>query len=139
MNPLWISILQHTLGLDSYGQPPKGRVPCSDDDFPNCYRNNYCIGPECREWQTLCDLVVAGLMVDAGAKNALGGMHVFHATLAGYEAVRRHSPRPPKQTKAQRRWSHYRDVREVCPDLTFGQYLKAPWRKESEERAGIYA
>ncbi len=136
MNQRWLSILQHTLGLDQYGQPPKGRVPCSDDDFPNCYRNNYVIGEESPDFATLCDLVTCGLMTDAGAKEILGGMHVFHATQRGFEAVRRYSPRPPKQTKAQRRWQHFRDVREAW-GLTFKEYLNSPARKESEARAGI--
>jgi len=136
MNPRHLSILQHTLGLDQYGQPPKGRRPCSDDDFPNCYRNNYCTGTEGSDFPILREIVAAGMMTDAGSKEVLGGMHVFHATQAGYEAVREHSPRPPKQTKARRRWQHFRDVREAW-GLTFKEYLNSPARKESEERAGV--
>jgi hypothetical protein len=113
MNPRWLSILQHTLGLDRYGMPPKGRVPCSDDDFPGCYRNHYAIGEESPDFSTLCDLVTVGLMTDAGAKEMLGGMHVFHVTQKGFEAV-------------CEAWG-----------LTFKEYLHSAARKESEARAGV--
>lgn len=137
MTPKWLHILQHSLGLDQYGQPPEGRRPCPDDDYPGCYRNNYLIGPESPDFYLLRELVEAGLMMDRGAQECYGGMHVFHVTQAGYDAVKQHSPRPPRLTKAQRRWRHFRDVREVAPGLTFGDYLRAPWRQESEARAGI--
>lgn len=137
MTPKWLHILQHTLGLDQYGQPPEGRRPCADDDYPNCYRNNYVIGAEAPDFYLLRELVEAGLMMDAGPKKMLGGMHVFHATRAGFEAVKKHSSPPPKVSKAKRRWRHFCDVREVCPGLSFGDYLRAPWRAESEARAGV--
>ena len=137
MIPRWLKILQHTLGLDQYGQPPKGRRPGSDDDFPNCYRNNYVIGADSPDFYLLRELVEAGLMMDAGSKKLLGGMHVFHATQKGYEAVKEHSPCPPKESRAKRRWRHFIDVREVCPGLTFKDYLAAAWRPESEARAGV--
>lgn len=137
MNPRWLSILQHTLGLDQYGQPPKGRQPCHDDDFPGCYRNHYCLGADCPDFKILQELVTAGFMTDSGPQKMMGGMHLLHATQAGFDAVKQHSPRPPRLTLGQRRWRHFRDVREVCPDLTFKAYLNAPWRAESEARAGI--
>lgn len=137
MKSAWLHILQHTLGLDQYGQPPEGRKPCSDDDFPNCYRNNYVLGPEGSWFSTLQEMTAAGLMTDHGPQSVLGGMHVFHATQQGYDAVKQHSPAPPQLTRAQRRWRHFRAVREVCPDLTFKGFLSAAWRAESEARAGV--
>lgn len=137
MNPRWLSILQHTLGLDQYGHPPEGRRTCPDDAFPNCYRNHYALGTHADDFYLLRELVEAGLMMDRGAVAAYGGMHVFHATRAGFEAVKQHSPKPPKLSKSKRRWRHFRVVREVCPDLTFRDYLRAPWRAESESRASV--
>lgn len=136
MNSKWLHILQHSLGLDQYGRPPEGRKPCCDDDFPNCYRNNYCIGPNSPDFSVLRDLVSAGLMTDRGAQSIYGGMHVFHVTQAGYDAVKQHSPRSPRLTKAQRRWRHFREVREAW-GLSFKEYLNSPARKESEARAGV--
>lgn len=136
MNPRHLSILQHTLGLDEYGQPPKGRKLCADDDFPNCYRNHYALGPEASDFYLLRELVEGGFMTDRGAQKVMGGMHCFHATQKGYEAVKEHSPRPPKESRAKRRWRHYRDVREAW-GLTFKEYLNSPHRRESEARAGV--
>ena len=101
-----LSILQHALGLDKYGQGTPSR-------------NHFCAGaadePDCR------------------ALVEMGYMYVFHpyasplpyyncaVTDAGREAVRRESPPAPKLSRSQRR---YRNWKRVADLISFAEYLR---------------
>lgn len=82
--PNLLGILQHSLGLDEYGQ---GRQ----------YRNRYVAGGEdvslCRE------LVALGYMNEHAASMLTGGDPWFGVTPAGIDAVAQFSPPPPPPAK----------------------------------------
>lgn len=104
-----LHILQHSLGLDDYGQ---GRE----------YRNHYCAGPGHDSWNLLRELVAEGLMVDRGSRGELtGGDNLFMVTEAGRSHVRDHSPAPPKLTRSQQRYRRFLDA--DC-GLTFREWLR---------------
>lgn len=105
-----LEILQHSLGLDEYGQ---GRA----------YRNYYVSGEGCTGWDTLLDLERRGLLKRHPMPSALtGGGVCFTVTEAGRRYIAEHSPKPPKLTRSQRR---YRDfIAEDC-GLRFGEWLRS--------------
>lgn len=100
-----LQILQHSLGLDKYGQ---GEM---------C-RNYFCAGaadePICRS------LVEMGYM----KQHATTGIYPDYncsVTDAGKEAVQRESPKPPKLTRSQKR---YREFLKADTGRSFGEWLK---------------
>lgn len=110
-----LEILQHSLGLDEYGQG-------------DAYRNHYCAGPGHHSFDACRSLTDRGLMTDHGTSPLYGGDHCFTVTAAGREYVRQNSPEPPKLTAGQRR---YRDYLAADGDLTFGEWLRIRGRKVS--------
>jgi len=137
MNPELLHILQHSLGLDLYGQPPEGYRGCSDDEFPGCYRNRFVTDPASPDGLKCEQLVAGGLMAKPSRQPSfIGGMTNYFVTQAGYEAVRRDSPSPPKVSKAKRRWRAYWSWREAY-QCSFIEYLQWPGRAEYEEREGV--
>ena len=90
-----LGILQHSLGLDEYGQGPQ-------------YRNHYVAGGEaviyCRA------LVVMGFMEERKDNGLTGGSPWFSVKTAGILAVSRYSPIPPKRSRAQQRYLDYLDA-----------------------------
>lgn len=117
MKPELLKILQHTLGLDQYGQ---GRQ----------YRNHFVAGEDdavkCRE------LVSLGCMAERAGNALSGGSPVFHVTPQGIAEVAVHSEKPPKRTHSQRRYSAYLAVAD-CYE-SFGHYLKYQSQKNRQER-----
>lgn len=109
MNPKHLHILQHALGLDTYG---RGKA----------YRNHYATEPGSDSFADCAALAAAGLMQDQGAISMWGGMRCFTVTDAGKTAVREQSPAPPKLTRAQRR---YRAFQDADCSLSFGEWLRA--------------
>ena len=103
-----LHILQHSLGLDQYGQG-------------TWYRNHYVCGTghhgydDCR---ALCEL---GLMTERGANDLTGGDSCFVVTDEGKAAVRRESPKPPRLSRGQRR---YRAFLNADCGMKFGEWLK---------------
>ena len=101
-----LSILQHALGLDKYGQ---GQM----------YRNHFCAGGKdedvCRE------LVAMGLMRVFAPNASPLPYYNCAITVEGIEAMRRESPKPPKLTRAQKR---YREWLRVSDLIGFGDWLK---------------
>lgn len=108
-----LHILQHSLGLDKYGQ---GEV----------YRNHFCAGgvdlPLCRE---LADMEY---MREYTATEISGGDPTFTVTIKGAIACVRESPAPPKLTRSQKR---YRQFLRADTGRPFGEWLKdqAEYRK----------
>lgn len=103
-----IEILQHSLGLDEHGQGKS-------------YRNHYVSGDGCDGWDTLLDLVSRGLMTRSPGSSITGWDDCFTVTEAGRAYVAEHSPKPPKLTRAQRR---YRDFIAADCGLSFCEWLQ---------------
>jgi hypothetical protein len=104
-----LEILQHTLGVDQYGQTPKGYTPYT--------RNHFCAGeadePDCRA------LVELGFMVEHERTIWLPYFNCS-VTEAGKEAMRNSSPDPPKLTRSQRR---YREFLDADSGYSFAEWL----------------
>ena len=105
-------ILLHTLGLSR-----------KDRDG---YRNHYVAGDGHHAMDAISALVADGLMVEARRPDFLpDGDRVFMATERGIAIARvtnrRINPDPPRSKSRYLRWLTLSDV---CPDLTFGEYLR---------------
>lgn len=102
-----LHILQHSLGLNQYGE---GRQ----------HRNHYVAGGKdidlCR---ALCAL---GYMIERAQNNLTGGSPWFSVTPAGIDAVAFESPSPPKLTRGQKNYLEYLEVAE-CFD-SFKHWLQ---------------
>jgi hypothetical protein len=87
-----LHILQHTLGVDQYGQG-------------NQYRNHFVAGgkdvEKCRE------LVELGFMVERKDNGLTNGSPWFSVTQSGIDAVALESPKPPKLTKSKQRYRRF--------------------------------
>jgi hypothetical protein len=105
MTPNQLSILQHSLGLDQYGQGPM-------------FRNHFCAGGADEE---VCrSLVALGYMREHETTEAYPYYNCT-VTKAGKEAVLRESPPPPKLTRSQRR---YREFLHADTGRPFGEWLR---------------
>ncbi|MCW1922698.1 hypothetical protein OKA05_09045 [Luteolibacter arcticus] len=102
-----LHILQHSLGVDRYGQGEQ-------------YRNSFCTGPGSKDFEKCRALCDASLMIDSGPQPIAGGMHYFRVTPAGIDAVALQSPAPPKLTRSKQR---YRDYLRADSSLTFAEWL----------------
>lgn len=114
-----LHILQHSIGVDKFGQ---GRMD----------RNHFCAGGKDVD---LCrSLVVLGFMVERPASELTGGDPLFHVTQAGKNAVGNESPKPPKLTRGQRR---YREFLSADTGRKFGEWLKdsAAFKRTNQEAA----
>lgn len=112
-----LSICQHALGLDCYGNGTG-------------YRNHFVAGGDdvvkCRE------LVTLGYMREYRPSDLSGGCPVFAVIEAGRDAVKAESPKPKKLTRSQRR---YREFLDNDGMMKFGEWLKATHKEQSNERA----
>jgi len=101
-----LHILQHSLGVDKYGQGPM-------------YCNHFCAGaddePICRE------LVAAGYMRVFAPNASPLPYYNCSVTEEGKRAMLAESPKPPKLTRAQKR---YREFLRAGSGLSFGEWLK---------------
>lgn len=100
-----LQILQHSLGLDQYGQ---GAIT----------RNHFCAGGG--DVQVCRSLVALGYMREHSATQVFP-YYNCSVTDAGIAAVRRESPPAPKLSRSQRR---YRDYLKADVDRSFGEWLK---------------
>jgi hypothetical protein len=110
-----LHILQHSLGLDQYGQG-------------NQYRNRFFTGPGSSDFADCNALVEAGLMRDDGAQKMCAGDHFFYVTEAGIKQVEIQSPSPPKIFRSKRRYLEWLDA--DC-GMKFGDWLKLKSRRQS--------
>lgn len=114
LKPSQLHVLQHSLGVDQYGQ---GRQ----------YRNHFCAGGKdveiCRE------LVALGYMVERPASDLTGGSPLFFVSDAGKVAMSAESPAPPVLTRSQKR---YREFLRADTGRKFIEWLKdqAEYRRE---------
>jgi hypothetical protein len=104
-----LQILQHSMGLDQYGQGTR-------------YRNHFCTGPESSDFADCQALTERGLMIDHGPRKMFGGAHLFSVTPEGDDYIAQHSPKPPKLTRGQQRYRDYLKVADCFE--SFGSYLK---------------
>lgn len=92
-----LHILQHSLGLDQYGE---GRQ----------YRNHFVTGPGSDDFDNCTALVGMGLMKRHNPSALTGGDYCFTVTPAGVDYVALNSPkRPPapKLTRSQKRYQEF--------------------------------
>ena len=113
-----LHMLQHSLGVDQYGE---GRQ----------YRNSYVTDADGADGQECQLLVEAGLMETHGALKLAGGMHYYRVTSQGIDAVALQSPAPPKLTRGQKR---YRKFLDADCDLSFGEWLQHGLYRQHEKR-----
>ena len=116
MDEALLHILQHSLGLDEYGQGGQ-------------YRNHYVAGGDD---VTKCqDLVALGYMREReGMPPSLtGGSPVFNVTSAGIDAVALESPKPPKVSRSKQRYRRYLEFGDCFESfLDFCRWDAAPDR-----------
>lgn len=115
LTPEELHILQHSLGVDKHGQGEQ-------------YRNHFCTGPGCDDFDRCTKLVAAGFMQTRGAVEVFGGLHTFTVTPGGIDAVALQSPVPPKLPRSKQRYRAW--LRSDC-GLSFGDWLRdLKFRKE---------
>ena len=111
LTPLQLQILQHALGADQYG--------CGGG-----HRNDYMVhaceldGLEC---QRMCD---AGLMRNCGVVRWCDNETCFRVTDAGRAAMLNASPKPPKLSRAKRRYQTWLDRGLGECGVSFGEYVR---------------
>ena len=103
-----LHILQHALGLDQYGQGES-------------YRRHFVTGEGSVDHPDCMALVERGLMTRQAGSQLTGDMDAFFVTDAGRQAVRDHSPPPPKLTRSQKRYRAWLDADAPIP---FSQWIK---------------
>ena len=110
LTPGQLHILQHSIGVDKFGQ---GRA----------YRNHYVIGADCDGFEDCKVLVALGMMDEHPPRELTGMMYCFTVTQAGRQAVKDQSPKPPKLTRSQQRYRNY--VQADC-NMSFHEWLRLP-------------
>jgi hypothetical protein len=114
MEPKLLNILQHSLGVDQYGQG-------------NQYRNHFATGPGSKDFDDCRKLVDMGFMYDHGPRAISGNMHVFCVTPQGVDMVAHESPTPPKRTRSQKRYQDYLDASDCFDDFKhYLDYISSP-------------
>jgi hypothetical protein len=105
-----LHILQHSLGVDKFGQ---GRQ----------YRNHFCTGPGSKDYDDCKSLVAAGLMAEHPGSELTGGDNLFTVTPAGIDYVALHSPPVPPEQKLTRSQRRYRQYLASNCDWSFAEWL----------------
>lgn len=104
-----LHILQHSLGVDGFGQ---GRQ----------YRNHFVTGEGSDDFPHCMALVERGLMTHREGNALTGGDDLFCVTDAGKAFVAEHSPKPPRLTRSQKR---YRDYLKADSGGSFAEWIGA--------------
>jgi hypothetical protein len=99
-----LHVLQHSLGVDQYGQGPM-------------YRNHFCAGGD--DEATCRELVALGFM--RTFERSYLPYYNCTVTAEGKAAMLAESPKPPKLTRSQERYRRF--LRADC-DRPFGEWLK---------------
>lgn len=89
-----LHILQHSLGVDQYGQGEQ-------------YRNHFATGPGGKDFLKCQQLTELGFMKDLGKRKLWGDMHCFVVTPKGADAVAAESPPPPKISRSKARYKRF--------------------------------
>lgn len=104
-----LHILQHSLGLNQYGEG-------------SMYRNHFVTGAGSQNYPLCQALVADGLMVEHSNHALVGGDSIFVVTSKGVDYVALNSPPAPKLTRSQKR---YRDWLSADCGMTFAQWIGA--------------
>ena len=105
-----LSILQHALGVDKYGNGPQ-------------YRDHFVTGPGSDDFDNCLRLVAAGLMSRTTGNAVTGGDDLFRVTSEGVDHVALHSPAPPPEPKLTRSQTRYREWLNADCGYSFGEWL----------------
>jgi len=108
-----LRILRHMLGIDR-----------PDVMNPKPYRDYYCANPGDQALHELARLGAVRLY------DTRGGYEWFTCTEVGRAAAIA-SHRIIRYSRGAMRYSRFLDMREVCPDLTFRQFLTDPQYREA--------
>lgn len=130
-----MQILQHALGLDEYG---KVRYFLNGREYYGFMptRNHFCAGGED---ETVCrELVALGLMrlwPNADESGRVEGYPYYNCSVTdvGKEAVREHSPQPPKLTRSQIRYRRYLRIADLFDN--FREFLAHDKAVRAERRS----
>lgn len=114
MTPQQLHILQHSLGVDRFGQGPQ-------------YRNHFCTGEGSLDHPDCMALVELGFMRRRATVEMFGGDDMFHVTADGVAAMMAKSPVPPDLTRAQKR---YRRFLDLDSSMSFGEFLRSKYSRE---------
>lgn len=119
MSPTKLKILQHAIGVDQWGQGEHRRnsYMASGRDILDC-----------------TELTTAGLMQRHDSPLTPSDCAFFTVTLAGREAICKHSPTAPKRSPSQRRYQAWLDL--DC-DQNFGDWLKDPYWNDYRTRCNL--
>jgi len=115
-----LHILQHSLGLNQYGEG-------------NQYRNYFVTGPGSRDYESCCELVTEGLMKNLGSRGISGSNDIFIVTPKGIDYVALNSLPAPKLTRGQKRYRAYLSSES---GETFGEWLKNSYWDDYRKRMG---
>lgn len=111
LSPEELHILQHSLGVDQFGQGEQ-------------YRNRFVTGEGSDDHPSCNALVERGLMTVRRNIEAFGGMDIFYVSDAGKAAVAEQSPVPPKLSRSKQRYRRYLNSDS---SLSFREWLGTPW------------
>lgn len=111
-NPKILQVLQHSLGVDKYGNGEQ-------------YRNRFVTGPGSSDFAICRECVAAGLMEDYGKCEEFGGSHIFEVTPKGIDYVATESPKAPPKPKLTRSQKRYRDWQNQDSGLSFAEWIGA--------------
>jgi len=119
LTPELLHILQHSLGLDQYGEGEQ-------------YRNHFCAGG--KDIEKCRALVGMGYMVESDPSELPGRWPFFHVTQEGEEAVAIQSPKPPKLSRSKRRYTLYLDG-----DFSesYGEWIKDSYYDDYRREHGV--
>ena len=109
VTPEQLHILQHSLGVDQYG-------------LGEHYRNHFVTGQGTTDYPHCIALFEMGMMGKRNPTRLSGGDDVFFVTKTGKEYVRDHSPKPPVQTRSQKR---YQEFLNLDTGWSFREFLKS--------------
>lgn len=112
-----LHILQHSLGVDKYGQG-------------NQYRNHFVTGEGSTDYPDCEALVRAGLMVRQKGGRLTGGDDAFFVTEEGKRYVATNSPPAPKLTRGQQRYREWLNVSDATGE-TFIEFCRRKARGQA--------
>ena len=118
MTPRQLEILQHSLGVNQYGETPKGFTPYT--------RNHFCAGGS--DEATCKELIALGYMQQYATTEVYPYFNCS-VTDAGKKAMREESPKPPKLSRGKLRYRAWLDA--DC-GMTFKEWLM--YKESPEER-----
>lgn len=121
-----LGILQHTLGLDEYGNS-------RDPGRPNGYRNHFVASKGHHDWEFLMLSIQHGLMEQHEAMVLSGGSPWFNVTSVGRAYVTQYSPKPPKLTRGQQRYQRFLRLSDVY-DMSFKEFVQGRWYLPEDKR-----